>query len=217
MFWNFFLAHLTGDFLLQPDWMVANRDKAWVLTLHSSIHLGLMLLLVGNARSVFWPFIILIALIHFGQDALKVYLVKKSPELSKIFFILDQALHIIIILIFVSRIPFENKETLISQQPAWLMITIAFLSVSYVWFIIERILFSADLEYVRYINDTKYTRMFSRGILISIFLALRAWLLPGMAMILNNPYRPSEYRRRAILLDSTVSLAGMVFLFWALI
>ena len=102
MFWNLLLAHLTGDFLLQSDWMVENRDKFWVLTLHSSIHLGLMLLLVGDARPVYWPVIILIALIHLGQDALKVYFLRKDPGLSKGAFILDQLLHIFIIWIFVS-------------------------------------------------------------------------------------------------------------------
>ena len=69
MFWNLLLAHFIGDFLLQTDWMAQNRDRFWVLTLHVSIHIGAMLLLIGDARSEYWLLIILIALIHFGQDA----------------------------------------------------------------------------------------------------------------------------------------------------
>ena len=216
MFWNFLLAHLAGDFLLQSDWMVENRDKFWVLTLHSSIHLGLMMLLVGDARRVYWPAVTLIALIHLGQDALKVYLLRKDPGLSKAAFILDQLLHIFIIWIFVSVIQLGNGETLISRQPAWLMISIVFLAISYVWFSTERIFFLADPDYLQHINDTKYTRMLTRGVFVSTFLVVRTWVTPGMAMVLNNPYRSSEFRRRALLTDSIVSLTGMIFLFWAL-
>ncbi|MCK4899676.1 MAG: DUF3307 domain-containing protein, partial [Anaerolineales bacterium] len=69
MFWNLLLAHFISDFLLQTDWMVRNRDKFWVLTLHASIHFGMMFLLVGESRSAYWPTIALLALIHMGQDA----------------------------------------------------------------------------------------------------------------------------------------------------
>ena len=68
MFWNLLLAHLIGDFLLQTEWMVRNRDKFWVLTLHASTHLMLMLVLIGKARSEYWPLLSLIAVIHLVQD-----------------------------------------------------------------------------------------------------------------------------------------------------
>ena len=210
------MAHLTGDFLLQSDWMVKNRGKFWVLTLHSSIHLGLMLLLVGDARSVYWPVIGLITLIHLGQDALKVYLVRKKPGLSRPAFILDQLLHIFILWIFITGFQLGSGRMQMTQQPAWLMISIAYLAVTFVWFIAERTFFSADLDYVQHINDTKHSRMLTRGVLVSIFLVVRTWVLPGMAMVLPNPYRSSEYRQRALLTDSAVSLVGIVFLFWAL-
>ena len=135
MFWNFLLAHLTGDFLLQSDWMVENRDKFWVLTLHASIHLSLMLLLVGDVRSFLWPVIVLIALIHLGQDALKVYLVRKKPGLSRPAFILDQLLHIFILWIFITGFQLGSGSMPITRQPAWLMISIAYLAVTFVWFI----------------------------------------------------------------------------------
>ena len=66
MFWTLLLAHFIGDYFLQTDWMVRNRDKFWVLTLHASIHLGVMLLLIGVSRSEYWPLISLLALIHMG-------------------------------------------------------------------------------------------------------------------------------------------------------
>ena len=215
MFWNLLLAHFAGDFLLQSDWMVKNRDKFWVLTLHSSIHLGLMLLITGASRSEFWPVIGLIALIHLGQDALKVFLVRKDPGLLKAAFILDQLLHILLLWIFVSGFQMD-KGNIITQQPALLMIAIAYLAATFVWYITEKTLFSTDREYVQHIDETKFSRMISRAGLVSIYLIVQTWAFPGLAGILINPYDSTKYRQRAILTDIVVSLVGMAFLFWAL-
>ncbi len=50
MFWNLFLAHLLGDYPLQPMWLVRSKSQIWGLVLHGSIHLLTLLLLAGPFR-----------------------------------------------------------------------------------------------------------------------------------------------------------------------
>ena len=97
MFWYLLLAHLLGDFVFQNDWMVRNRDDIRVLSLHASIHFILMFLLVGSSRLQFWPFLLLIAVIHLIQDRVKNNLTNKHPDWTKSAFIADQFLHIFVI------------------------------------------------------------------------------------------------------------------------
>ncbi|NQS91315.1 MAG: DUF3307 domain-containing protein [Chloroflexi bacterium] len=216
MFWKLLLAHLMGDFLLQTDWMVQNRDKFWVLFLHSSTHLVLMFLMVGDSRSEVWPLIVLLSVIHLGQDALKILLVRKNPERSGAAFIFDQILHLFIIWTFIKGFQMESGAILKNQQLTWVIVAIAYLLITYVWFISERTIYSAQREYVQYVNYTKYSRMFTRIGLVSIYLLIRTWVFPGLLMVLPNPYTSSKYHQRALLTDSAVSIVVMVFLFWAL-
>ncbi len=216
MFWNLLLAHLIGDFLLQTEWMVQNRKKFWVLTLHVSIHLGLMLLLIGESRTEYWSLITLLALIHMGQDSLKITLVQKKPGWSVAAFILDQILHLVIIGVFTWGFKMGGETLFMSQKTFWVMIAIAFLFVTYVWYISERVFYRSKPDYVLNINDTKFSRMITRAGLVSAFLLVRSWAFPSLAMVLTNPYTSSKYRQRASLTDVSVSVFAMIFLFWAL-
>lgn len=216
MFWNLLLAHLIGDFLLQTDWMARNRDKFWVLTLHASIHLGAMLLLIGMTRSEFWPLFTLIALIHMGQDALKIQLLRKWPNLSVVGFVLDQTLHFLIIWVFIWVFQMGAGTIVVAQKPAWMMIAISYLFVTYVWFITEKVLYQSKPDYVLNINDTKYSRMVARAGMLSTFFLIQAWVFPGSAMVILNPYASTEYRQRFLLTDVGISIFAILFLLWAL-
>ena len=216
MFWNLLLAHITGDFLLQTDWMVKNRGRFWVLTLHSSTHFVLMLLLVGKTRNEIWYLIALIALIHMAQDAMKYFLVRKKPKWSRPAFVIDQTLHCLILWIVSSRLQMGLGLNNLVQTPTWVIVAIGYLIVTYVWFFSERTFNQSNLEYINQLTRTKYSRMVTRAGLISIFLLVRNWTLPGLAMVLPNTATSSKYRQRALLIDLAVSIVVMVFLSWAL-
>jgi hypothetical protein len=67
------MAHLTGDFLLQPEkWVKAKEAKklgAWQLYLHSLLHGFLVLLLMWDLN--FWRWALLIAFVHLIIDSFK--------------------------------------------------------------------------------------------------------------------------------------------------
>lgn len=89
------IAHLTGDFLLQPGkWVKAKEEKklgAWQLYFHSLLHGVLVLLLMWDMN--FWMWALLIAFAHLIIDSFKL-LVQKNNTKRALFFV-DQFLHFI--------------------------------------------------------------------------------------------------------------------------
>ena len=89
------LAHLAGDFLFQPlKWVQAKEEKkmgAWQLYAHAFLHGALTWLFVGDLK--FWPWALLIILVHSAIDGVKVIL--SNPANQRLLFFLDQLLHVI--------------------------------------------------------------------------------------------------------------------------
>lgn len=92
------LAHLLGDFVLQPqNWITHLRQngiKSQFLYLHITIHFILMTVLT-NSFSKYWIGIAAITIFHYLVEVGKLKLEKKTT--SKVWFFIAQALHIIII------------------------------------------------------------------------------------------------------------------------
>lgn len=93
------LAHLLGDFLLQPArWIDERRQKKWktgTLYLHGCVHIALAfgaLWLAG--LPVFWYLAFLIGGTHILIDPIKAFAKKK-----RLSFFLDQLIHLLIIAI----------------------------------------------------------------------------------------------------------------------
>ncbi|MEI6143083.1 MAG: DUF3307 domain-containing protein [Mariniphaga sp.] len=112
------LAHLLGDFLLQPDsWVKAKEQKklaAWQLYGHSLIHFALIMLLVFDIT--FWKWGLLLAMIHLLIDMIKVYTI--TVETKRQYFYLDQFIHFVCIFtiwliyqdhsLFLQKLPYEH-------------------------------------------------------------------------------------------------------------
>ena len=216
MIWSLILAHFLGDFFLQTDWMARKKNNFWVLCLHVGIHFAVMVVLAGGTRSVIWPYLLLIAVTHLGQDSLKIFLTNLKQQARVPFFLIDQLLHIVIIWGAVEWFHVNHGPLPLFDKPVWAIIALAFLLVTNVWFITERIIFFENIEYKKNIDQTKYARMLSRAGLTSLFFLLRLWVFPGLILFLSAPYPRSEHRQRALLTDFSVSVFGMLFLLLAL-
>ncbi|HSD06822.1 DUF3307 domain-containing protein [Flavobacterium sp.] len=104
------LAHILGDFLLQPNsWVKAKEEKkgfAWQLYAHVSIHGLLSLLFLYDINS--WRLIVSITFSHLVIDYIKL---KFQTEDSKIiWFISDQILHLTAIFLLVAYWQNSEKE-----------------------------------------------------------------------------------------------------------
>lgn len=91
------LAHILGDFFLQPDQWVAEKERLKLnsnkLYLHVSIHVALVFVLFWSF-SVWLPALI-IGISHFVIDACKLLFQKTSNK--RLWFFADQLLHITVI------------------------------------------------------------------------------------------------------------------------
>lgn len=94
------LAHILGDFLLQPDkWVTEKNNSANTLKYllyHTGVHLILLLLILGFNVKEYGAGIAIITVSHFLIDILKIKLSNKYSHIG--LFIADQMLHISVIL-----------------------------------------------------------------------------------------------------------------------
>lgn len=81
-------AHVLADFLLQTDWLVANKRKPQVLLLHGLIVLVTLQLALGSVTA--WPLLALAAA-HLVIDAIKTFATGNSGIRP---FLWDQAAHL---------------------------------------------------------------------------------------------------------------------------
>ena len=123
LFTKLLLAHLIGDFILQPNKWVSDKEKkkekSIYLYLHTALHLALMLLFVAEADFISYG--ILLAISHGIIDLIKLKFQKKKTK--RIWFSVDQALHLIMIFVVVlaynnTSIDFQNIDNSI-----WILIT----------------------------------------------------------------------------------------------
>ncbi|WP_298121646.1 DUF3307 domain-containing protein [Flavobacterium sp.] len=98
VFVKLLLAHLIGDFLLQPtSWVIdkeTKKHRSVYLYLHTLLHFILAWLLVGKTTFV-W-FALGLAIIHGFIDFLKLYFQNKKTQ--RLWFSVDQILHLLVII-----------------------------------------------------------------------------------------------------------------------
>lgn len=91
------LAHILGDFVLQPDRWVKQKElrklKAPQLYLHILLHVALILLLVWDLQ--FWKAALVLGLLHFLVDTVKLY--AQQNKNRRFWFFTDQLLHVLCI------------------------------------------------------------------------------------------------------------------------
>lgn len=93
-----FLAHIIGDFFLQPKQWVKEKEKKKLkspkLYFHVAIHFALLFLILWDFA--LWPIVLVIGGLHLIIDALKLIVQKKKTK--RLWFFIDQALHVIVII-----------------------------------------------------------------------------------------------------------------------
>lgn len=140
------IAHLLGDFALQPTKWIKERNKKGLksryLYFHAAVHFGLLFLLLFNELQHYFLGIILIVVSHFLIDALKIYLENKTKLKGFTLFILDQVAHLLIIaLVTYIYFPFSINYADLFSIPS-LLLGIAILLVVWVSPVIIKIYFS---------------------------------------------------------------------------
>jgi hypothetical protein len=125
------LAHLIGDFFLQPQKWVKDKEKkkfksVW-LYVHVAMHIALMFLIVWDLS--YTTLLLSIGLAHLIIDGLK--LILQGKKTKRLFFFIDQLLHLISILALTILLYQDDFEfTLkLSENHLLLVICLSFLTI----------------------------------------------------------------------------------------
>lgn len=226
------LAHILGDFVLQPDrWIREKREKkhrAKSLYLHLGIHaLALMILLEFNFT--YWIGIVIILSSHFIIDLAKINLEKKSH--NGLLFFLDQLAHLLVILWVVYFYHSFKIETDILFSPAFLLLIFCILSVTSVSSILMRLVMSRwqlpeDKEQDSLPKAGKYIGMLER-LFVFAFIVLQQWAAIGWLIAAKSILRFSDLSRAKdrklteyVLIGTLCSFGlaiaiGLIYLFFA--
>ncbi len=215
MFWNLFLAHLLGDYPLQPMWLVRSKSQMWGLVLHGSIHLLTLLLLVGSYRTEVWLPILVLALFHFLVDVVKYRFTEGRPEWTVSSYFIDQAVHILSLIVAAAWIDTIVPEASADFNTALFIYLSGYIIVTHVWFVTEKTITLTQESYNQEVQSTLWPRMFARGAFMTVLLAIgTSWFV--IAAALQFPYLRDTYWRRALITDLIVAVVTAVFIGLAL-
>ncbi|WP_418511480.1 DUF3307 domain-containing protein [Corallibacter sp.] len=223
------LAHIIGDFFLQPKTWVKEKEKLKLksskLYFHIAIHTALLFILVFDITR--WSLIILIGISHFIIDAIKLLFQKKSTK--RLWFFIDQAFHIISI--FCAYYLFTNQvfdiSNVISENTLLLITCLLFLTqpVS----IIMKVIFNKwNIEKLTKGNESlkdagKYIGILER-LLVFVFIITNHWEAVGFLITAKSVFRfgdlkESKHRKLTeyILIGTLISfgiaiITGIVYL-----
>lgn len=188
---KFTLAHLVGDFLLQPDAWVSNKKKHKIkskfLYFHTLIHFILLLILTGFRRE-FLMGIIILTFAHFAIDCAKLYTEKK--KFGKIYFLGDQVLHFAVIAAVVNYyFPFKvNFNSLFNTQN--LLLLTALITTTFVASVVLKV-FLKDMNPVKDKTTNyagKYIGILER-LFIFLFVIINFWEGIGFLLAAKSIFR----------------------------
>lgn len=186
------LAHLIGDFVLQPLNWVEDKERRKArspkLYLHVLIHLILLLVLAADWN--FWLYALLIAVLHLCIDLLKLYAQRKQSRHR--WFFIDQGLHLIVLLAawWLYTEPKSIDITQVDPGVVWLALGAVFLTKP-VAVIMQVVLstFSPERSKNTSLADAgKYIGMLER-LLVLIFVLIGQWAGVGFLLAAKSIFR----------------------------
>lgn len=215
MFWYLFFAHLVADFPLQTYWMAVNKHRIGVLFLHVVIHLLVSFVIISLVAFELRPFVVALAIIHFLIDYGKTYISKLRPNWVIASYFVDQLLHISSIVLISVLIAGRTGLPPFALEPIWLILMIAYLMITYVWYISERIIGTIDSDYFKQVVDKAWSRMLARTLFLTLMLVSLISVSSvnlAFASLVRFPYRAESFGYRALLIDLLISSGGAVFI-----
>lgn len=193
------LAHLLGDFILQPDsWVAAKeRQKARspLLYLHVLIHTALAFLLLWNIQ--LWWVAAVIGFSHFLIDWAKLQF--QSGATKRQWFFADQAAHLVVIiaLALVHESPL-NIDFYINEQTLSIVTALVFLTVPASVIIKNAIslwtpvtLDHSKIQTESLVNAGKYIGILER-VLVFVFILVDHWEGVGFMIAAKSVFRFSD-------------------------
>lgn len=200
LFIKLVLAHLIGDFILQPTkWVLhkqAHKIASKYLYAHVLIHFLLYQLLLWDLS--LWNIALVITVGHFGIDLLKLYTDRFFKNKS-IPFLIDQGLHLMLIYCCVFYANLYEHTLSLFQNVDWYLIT-AIVFVTYPAAIImskimERMSDQIETDHKSLPNAGKYIGIIER-LFVLIFIIIGRWEVIGLLIAAKSVFRFNDLKER---------------------
>jgi len=144
LFLKLLLAHILGDFVLQSNFLVEKRKhNVMYLFLHVIIHAAVLCLIFVDQLPQYYILLSFIVVSHLAIDSLKIWVEKKWNCNQAVLFVVDQFLHITILVAIVFAkygIPYDLLQQLLTVKS--LLYLIAFLLTAVVSPVFLKVVFS---------------------------------------------------------------------------
>jgi hypothetical protein len=198
LFIKLFLAHLIGDFLLQPTrWVIhkeAKKAASPYLYLHILVHFLLTMLLVWDLD--FWLVALVIAISHYFIDLAKLY-ANRLFRNSSIPFFLDQGLHVLVLFMAAYQGNFMEQVTWLVNQVNWGLVTAIVFVTFPSAFIMARLLMGMadqiELDHKSLPNAGKYIGIMER-LFVLLFIILGRWEAIGLLITAKSVFRFNDLK-----------------------
>ena len=223
-----FLAHIIGDFFLQSQKWVNEKEqkklKSPKLYIHIAIHIALLFLMTWDVS--LWPLILIIGFSHFSIDVLKLTL--QTEKTKRLLFFVDQLFHVVVILLvyYFYFQPDYSIKNYITEQHLLLITCVLFLTIP-VSIIMKTIFLKWDISTLTEGNESlkdagKYIGILER-VLVFTFVILNHWEAVGFLITAKSVFRfgdlkESKHRKLTeyILIGTLISfgiaiLTGLLF------
>ena len=200
IFIKLILAHLIGDFILQPiKWVIhkqSHKIASKYLYIHVILHFALYMFFLWDLSS--WKIALIITIGHYFIDLLKLYtdLLFKNKSIP---FFIDQALHIVIIYgcVFYDNL-YEHTLTLFRNLD-WSLIT-AIVFVTYPASIIMGVILEGmsnqiETDHKSLPNAGKYIGIIER-LFVLIFIVIGRWEVIGLLIAAKSVFRFNDLKER---------------------
>jgi hypothetical protein len=223
-----FFAHLLGDYVFQTDYIAMWKSRSvWGVMAHGGIVTFFTLLCTIPFARNWWPYALLIGAIHIAIDIARTRAGKTDSATMLFLFLLDQALHTLVILLVVSWSGWLAPHPAETELGAWLQernrlsFAIGYVLLSMpAWVLIHFVIkgTGAESKSLPGRPGERYIGMLERG-LIATFVMLGQFLLvplvvaPRLALDGTNTRLDSERIGYLGELLVSVSLAVAVGLF----
>ncbi len=198
LFTKLFLAHIIGDFLLQPKRWVIQKEKKKIasgfLYLHILIHFLIIILLLWDFN--YWKIALVIALSHYVIDLFKIYITPLFKNKSIPFFI-DQFLHMAVLYICGYYGNVLGHTVSLIQQINWPLLT-AIVFVTYPAAILVSILLEGmsnqiNLDHKSLPNAGKYIGIIER-LFVLTFIIMGRWEAIGLLITAKSVFRFNDLK-----------------------
>ena len=198
LFTKLLLAHLIGDFLVQPNrWVVhkeANKAKSKYLYIHVFLHFVIAMVLVWNLS--YLKYIAIIAISHYFIDLTKLY-TAPAFKLKSIPFFIDQFLHIAVLYACAYHTNLWQHTIALFEGLDWGLITamvfVSFPSAIVMGKLLEAMSDKIELDHKSLPNAGKYIGILER-LFVLMFIVMGRWEAIGLLIGAKSVFRFNDLK-----------------------